>query len=288
MLLAFFFLARTGQAQDFIKGFSLKLMGGYGNMAVGDFNTVMEDLETLFSDIASLIGIEKEGEFKELNRGFECEGEFIMNLAGNFGIGIGAGYIQRKEKSEFSIKGGEPIVNLAYSLEPKFTAIPIKLSVHYFYPISSKVNIFLNGGIGYYFGTITYHTRVDMQWSPQEEEWEKEEIEVKDNALGFHGGLGFEYNVTENIAFFAEGAARHAKLKDWEGDYSSNYMDVLTEQSSGTLWYFEALGPSGLEKYYSGLEIKKEKPTGTNIKNARKAEGDLSGFSFRAGIRVKF
>jgi opacity protein-like surface antigen len=288
MVLTFLFLVGISQAQDFIKGFSVKLTGGYGTMAVGDFNTVMEGYDTLLNDIASILGLTREGELKEINWGFEYEGEFIMNLTENFGIGIGAGYIRRKEKSESSVKAA-PFFNLTFSGEPEITAIPIKLSAHYFFPVTSQVNVFLNGGIGYYFGKINYHLRSDIQVLDEPEESGKIEGEVKDNALGFHGGIGVEYNVAKNIAFFVEGAGRYAKLKDWEGDETQTLDSQIAEQKSGTLWYYEGLvSDFGTEKYYSSFELQEGKLTWPDIRNVRKAEGDLSGFSLRAGIRIKF
>ena len=69
MIFAFFFLTCTGigQAQDFIKGFSLKFTGGYGTMATGDYNTVGEDQEQYFDDykafLESWLGVQVSREF---------------------------------------------------------------------------------------------------------------------------------------------------------------------------------------------------------------------------------
>ena len=288
IVLTFFFLAGISHAQDFIKGFSVKLTGGYGTMAVGDFNTVMEGYDTLLNDIASTLELTREGELKEINWGFEYEGEFILNLTENFGIGIGTGYIRRKEESESSIKEAE-LFSLTFFGEPEITAIPIKLSAYYLFPVTSQVNVFVNGGIGYYFGKINYHFGSDIQVLAELGESGKIEGEVKDNALGFHGGIGIEYTVAKNIAFFVEGAGRYAKLKDWEGDETQTEDSQIAEQKSGTLWYYEGLvSDFGIEKYYSSFELQEKILTWPDVRNVRKAEGDLSGFSLRAGIRIKF
>jgi opacity protein-like surface antigen len=290
-LIVFFFLVMEIQAKDFPKGFSLKFTGGYGTMLIGDINVVLEDQENSYSDWASLPDATKEGEFKKLNRGFEYEGELIISLTEHFGIGIGAGYIQRAEPSKIAFELDTSVLYLNYdiSYSPELSAIPIKLSIYYYFPIVSRMNLFLNGGIGYYFGKLNYRSVWDMHMVY--EGWDSSDvrldsiIETKDNGIGFHGGIGFEYDVMKNLAFFVEGAGRYIKLKDWEGDsieyigvtYDDGTTEGTTETSSGTLWYYEVV-----------LKIQEEKPNGSNIRNVRKAEVDFSGFSFRIGLRVKF
>lgn len=287
-MIVFFSLVRGIQSENFIKGFSIKFTGGYGNMAVGDINAVLEGQENLFNYYSSVTGVAKEGEFKELNRGFEYECEFIIDIAEHFGIGIGAGYIQREQPNEFTIEMGEfnEYSYTSSSLNPKLSAIPIKLTFYYFFPISTRLNLFLNGGIGYYFGKINYSVRDEVQMG----DWQRvhlEEIEAQDNGLGFHGGIGFEFGVIKNLAFFMEGAGRYAKLKDWEGDetFTSN-GDV--ERSAGNLWHYGIPYGENGRKYFSWMDIEDEKPTGPDIRNVRRAEVDYSGFSFRFGLKIKF
>jgi hypothetical protein len=120
-------------------------------------------------------------------------------------------------------------------------------------------------------------------------------IETKDNGIGFHGGIGFEYDVMKNLAFFVEGAGRYVKLKDWKGD-STEYIEFssggptekTTETSSGTLWYYEYYPETHPDWPSYVLKIQEEKPVHSDYRNVRKAEVELSGFSFRIGFRVKF
>jgi hypothetical protein len=93
LVLSYFSIATICQAQDSNKRFSFKLTVGYGSMAVGDINSVLESQENYLGYAASL-GYTKEGELKELNRGgFEYESEFIIDITEHFSLGIGAGYI---------------------------------------------------------------------------------------------------------------------------------------------------------------------------------------------------
>jgi len=277
MMLTLFSLTGIGQAQ---KKFSLKLTGGYGTMSAGDINEMLSSLDTILTDLLS--GFTKEGSLEKIKWGLDFDGELIVDLTDNIGIGLGVGYIQRKKDSETIFM--EPLGTVTITGEPKITVIPIKLSAYYFYPIASRLNIFLNGGIGYYFGNITFGFGSDVS-AIEETFWTKNVIEAKDDGIGFHGGIGFEYNMAKNFAFFVEGAGRYTKLKNWEGDITITDSDGYTDKSSGTVWYYET---EFFGKYYPTIDVAKDKPTYPDIKNVRKFEGDLSGFSFRAGIRVKF
>jgi hypothetical protein len=182
-------MATMFQAQDSNKRFRFKLTVGYGSMAIGDINAVLKSQENFFSYLAS--GGTKDGEFKELNKGFEFEGEYIIDISEHFGLGIGAGYILRKEQSKVSL------CFMSSSHNHKISAIPIKVTAYYSAPIASKLNFYLSGGIGYYIGKINYNTLWEEHW--------------------WIPGFTFDY-----------------------------------------------------------------------IRNVRKAEGDFSGFSLRAGIKIKF
>lgn len=294
LVLTCFFLATICQAQDSKKRFSLKLTVGYGSMAVGDINTVLESQEN-YLDYAASLGYAKEGELKELNRGgFEYEGEFIINITERFGLGIGAGYIQRKEQTEASISS---VYNsVSFSHHPTISAIPIKITAYYSIPIASRLNSYLSGGIGYYIGKIDYNYIWEWREWLYEDTFAEAHYEIemgaKENAFGFHGGIGFEYDVKKNCAIFIEGIARYAKLNDWRGDRTTKSFGEIAEERSGPLWYYELLYPlisyPEPDQYLSLLIILEDKPTSPIIRNTRRAEGDFSGYSLRAGIKIKF
>lgn len=284
MVLFFFLLTRISHSQTKL---SFKAIGGYGNMSPGDLNAVISSWDALFIDIADLTGYTKEGATEKINWDFEFEGEFIVNLTKNIGIGIGTGYIQRKKDSNSSLKV-DTLGTITLNLEPKITATPIRLSVYYFYPLASQMNIFFNGGIGYYFGKIALSLKTEeSSLVLGYTYWNKMDYEVKDNGIGFHGGIGFEYNIVKNIAFFVEGSGRYAKLKDWEGDVTFTNSGGDTEKKSGTFWYYES-EYLFFSKYYSNAEIEEGKPTDPGFRNIRKFECDLSGLSIKAGLRIKF
>lgn len=285
-MILFFSLATVIRAQDFIKKFSLKFNGGLSTVVIGDYNTFIDAQDSYFDTYAVGLGITKEGELKRINVGIEFEGEIIMDLTENFGIGVGAGYLQISKDNETSLKQ-ELLGKVTYFDGPKFTAIPANLSLYYFYPVASSMNLFLNGGVGYYFGKATSSSRLDYELIGELSEWAKSEGEFKDQGLGFHGGIGLEFMIGSNIGLFIEGKGRYCKLKSWEGNSTNTDSDGFTEKNSGTLWLVEELDPD-TDVWFYQIKLEEQEPSGPNIRNVRKFEGDLSGFSIRAGIRIKF
>lgn len=281
-----FLLASTGNAQDFLKRFSLKLTGGYGNIAGGDVNDVVDGVNSQLADLSAIAGLPTLGEMENAKWGLDLEGELVFSLSKNFGVSLGAGYLVRKIDSLVEIRL-EPIISGSFLWEPKYTVIPITLSGYYYLPVASKANVFFKGGIGYYFAKINFTTREELVIPGELNEWNQNDGEAKDNGFGFHGGLGFEYNISRSVALYAEGIGRYVNFKDWEVDNTYRDSSGYTLKQSGAFWYEEEFdGSTG--RYYPSLTISEQRPSSPWVRNARKAEIDLSGLSFRIGVRIRF
>lgn len=288
ILLTIFLSSNWSQAGAFFKGFSLKLHGGYGYLSVGDLNTVSENWITNTQNRwnPSIV----EGKFNKFNQGLEFGGEFLVNLTKNLGLGVGVEQILRNKSSliwMYKLDDSGPLIPMywTYYDEAKLSALAVKLSAYYsFFPIS-WLSISLQAGLGYYFGKI-HNVHLDNYFFDQIVDfgvwgftlghsriYHPHEIDVEDNALGFHGGIGFEFNVTDNFFFFIEGIGRSIKLNDWEGDEAE-------WPKKGKLYYVEF--ESG-DTYFYVWET--TPPFGIL---ARKAIIDLTGVSFKAGIKIKF
>jgi opacity protein-like surface antigen len=281
-ILLFTIFMTTGMSQA--QGFRLKLTGGYGTVTTGDYNAFGDGMDRLLVIIEGL-GASTEGEFNKINYGFEYEAEFILSLPAGLGVGVGVGYIQRSKMTELSASL-PPLDSASASIDPKITAIPINLSAYYFTPGVVPLKFFAYGGIGYYFGKMTTTLREE---STPPSFWSQQDIELKDQGFGLHGGVGVEYNVAPKIAFFIEGRARYCNLKDWYGDGTYEDSDGSTDLDVGSLWYLEELDQNyGSGEWFPGIVLSADRPTGVGIRDARKFEVNLSGVSLRTGIRIKF
>ncbi|MCK4827830.1 outer membrane beta-barrel protein [bacterium] len=258
--------------------FSLKFTVGYGNISIGDYNTFGEGLEIYFNDLKDVFGGETIGEFERLNLGFEYSGEVMLKISKVFNIGVGVDYIQRSSKSEFAIHTAFMEYH-SYTIEPYFRAIPIKASVYYFIPIIKPLKLFLNAGVGYYFGKMTNTTRIETLNS-----WSETKFDVKDRAVGFHGGVGLEIEFIPRLILFLEGKARYCILKSWEGEETYQDSDGFSDLRRGTLFFYQMKHDPDTGNLYPTISMDVV-PIGIYPKYFA---FDLSEFSLRAGIRIRF
>ena len=283
-LLFVFLMTSPGVAQDSYKKFTLKVSGGYGSISGGDLTTVAAGLNDQLADIARLAGASTSGEIKNAKWGPEFEGEFVYNFTERWGIGLGVGYIRKSIESGAQLQIGT-YAGISIDWEPVYKVIPITLNGYYNFPVASKANAYVKGGVGYYFATWDYKIR-------QENElvgitiWEENEGSAKDSGLGFQGGLGFEYSLSDSVALFVEGSGRLVNLKNWDVE-NVNRNALGTDSETGTFWYVEEY-EEDTGKYYPSLELSDAEPLDPDYRNVRKAEISLSGVVFKVGVKFYF
>ncbi len=284
VVLCFFLVSSQGLAQDSYKKFTLKVSGGYGSFSGGDLTTITDGINEQVDDIARLAGASTTGEIKAPKWGSAFEGEFIYSLTESFGIGLGVGYIRKTIKSDVQLQIGN-YAEISFEFEPGYKVVPITLNGYYNFPVASKINAYVKGGVGYYFGTFDYQIR-------QEDTllgvtvWEENEGSANDSGLGFQGGLGLEYSLSDSVALVLEGAGRYVSLKNWDVE-DVKRTALGTDTSRGTFWYVEQYD-EGLGQHYPSLDISEEEPTDPDYRNVRKLEIDLSGIVFKLGVKFSF
>lgn len=282
-IMAFIFFALSGAAQaQLFKEYSFKFSGGYGDIAVGDYNPLAESLNAQWNDTAALYGLSPEGEFDKQDIGYEYEGELTLSLSENFAIGIGGGYIKRHKISEVTVSA--PGLSIEGVLDPKTTsyAIPV-INAYYFLPVASSVNIFLTAGGAYYQSTTRTTYRIETQVLGADPVIERTEIECKKGSFGVHGAVGLDVDVLPNFSFFVEGRARYAKMPEWKSMLGGRFG--LT---AGAVLYSIEKFDETTGKWYKSVDLSVTEPTGSDIRNAEEFEVDLSGICLRLGIRIKF
>lgn len=294
MICVLLLLTGSGQAKGFIRGLSLRLSGEYGTTRIGDLNTFAQArndyLDAYVKELNLALGeedrIKKEGNLKELMTGIDLEAELMLNVFDSFAIALGAGYIQRSKKSEMRLLDSETdIYNESY--DPAITALPVHLSLYYFFDILPSMKIFFKAGVDYYFAKSTSTFNLDSHEPAANPQSETYEADIKDQGYGYHGGFGYEFVLGSRFSFFVEAKARYGKLKNWKGDSRYNDANGNPQEVSGTMWHFEAYD-AVTDAYYAKNYISEQMPEDSNIQNARKFECDFSGVSFKLGIRIKF
>lgn len=155
--------------------------------------------------------------------------------------------------------------------------MPFKLGLYYSLFSNSKINILLNSGFGYYGIDISERREVKIlpiyRYSAETfiRYWEAN----SNGSVGFHGGIGFEYNISDHLAIVCECQARYVKISNIKGS---------TNGTKGTLFLYNDVYSRIIPtSEHLDLGIFERKPDPT----FDKAVIDLSGFSLRVGIRIK-
>jgi len=263
---------------DFFQGIglSVKLTGGLNYFSGGDIDKGTRGLCDLNADYISSIGYTvRRKEIKHFHRGYDITADIIFNLKPQVGIGLGVGYIHANERNFIIFSGGLGDIH-RLDMVPTISAVPIRLGLFFTLPIHRLVNVSFNGG------TALYLTKYCYVMSTPLGNMESLYYKASAKGLGFHGGIGFEVNLSPRAAFVIEGQGRYAKITNFKGTAkSSKYIlyDYIGSEEKGVLYYLEG-------QKYPSLAILEEEPYG--YKTVRKATFDFSGFIFRAGIKIKF
>lgn len=263
---------------EFFKKINIKLTSGMGYFNGGDINRVAEFWNLYFPFYKNYKG--REGKVKELHYGGEMELETLFKISGSIEIGLGIGAL--KAESKINIKAypgwfGAKGYTSGY-FNPEIEAIPIKLNCYYLFPLSSRTSLFLKGGLGYYSTKMKFYRKIENTIEGYPEGLARND-EVNDEGIGFHGGVGIYYRLWKKIEIVIEGEGRVLKLNKLKGKEVYEYWEESRYRRyvyEGYLNYIETLIDYALwrDLWMHPLKL-------------RNAELDLSGFSLRAGIRIR-
>jgi len=249
----------------------LRLLAGMNYLSGGDINKGDNPWIGLFA----MAGYSMET--KPVHLGFDFGGDIIINLTPKIGIGFGVGYIQGAKTSELTVSNGE---EGTFTNKPKISAVPIKLGLFFNIPLSEVMNVVFNVGGGLYLAKYSCNFRVEENGG-----WAELNQETNASGLGFHGGIGLEFNLAPNIAFVIEGQGRYAKFGGFEGTCESSGDIEDSGKFEGTLYYYEWREDG---KIYPTVFVSSQRPPGSVFSNVREAKVDFSGFTLMAGIKIKF
>jgi len=294
LVLSLVFLSRIAspeETENFEPRLSIKLSGGLSYMLGGGINTHLKSYDDYLSAMTDYEG----DKIRRLQYIPEFEGELRWDITSKFAVSVGIGYISGKNKSYLEYEGPFPFQTSSnptqqYFLKPEAKTVPLKLGIYYTLSLSPGINLFLNSGFGYYFSKCSlYKKHISSSWSIFQIYYTKEEqYDVRADSLGFNGGIGFEYDIANNLVIVLEIQGRYAKAKNLKGNKLFSVWDVSYMEEEGTLYIGERdMTDEGYGKYCPDLMISQSTPSGDEYRNIREAVLDFSGFSLRVGIRIK-
>ncbi|MCJ7612842.1 MAG: outer membrane beta-barrel protein [Candidatus Aminicenantes bacterium] len=260
-------------------GVKIKLYGGYGYLLGGDLNSGTEGLSNIWMDPLRGAGYTIDGSFQPAHLGLNFGGDVIVMFNSVMGLGFGADSLKASKDSTITATYG--MTSLRSILKTEASAIPLKVSLYFCIPAGAGFSMNLHFGAGYYMAKMSNSVRFEegagfLEYANT----------AKANGIGFHGGLGFEFDLSANIGLFIEAQGRYAKLGGFKGD--SNIMSNYdTEHESGTLYYFEEEG--WIPQFYPVILVQATAPTPDPwVRNIREAKIDFSGGTVLGGIVFRF
>lgn len=273
------FLLATGIAFSQV---SIKLTGGMAYILANDLNKGLQGENDFLTNEATYVS----GEYNKLHMGMNFGGEIIFNFSPNAGIGMGAEYSQIGKEStlDYTI---DIFGQFSEVLNLNIKVIPITLNFYYYIPAGSSIKFYLKVGAGYYI------TKFNMEDSLNAFSLginTRDSLKVSKGTIGFQGIFGIEFLASEQISFVVEAGGRYAKLSELTGDWTRKGIDSgvpVYKSGTGSLWYYEWT-PLFSRHTYPGIGISDREPSAINVTNVRKASLDLTGFSVKAGLKIRF
>lgn len=278
-------------------GFSIKLTYGTNRYSWGDINKCLESFNNneLFEYMRSYFPELISGKIIKLdNFASDWEAELRIDIIRRFALSLAISEtIIRKNESSLTYIDrhliGDQISAWTYRPEVKVST-PVKLGIYYTLPVISKININFNAGIGYYSAKVSEYMRYEITFVSGETDWTVFDWETNARRLcGFHGGIGLEFSLIKNFALVVEVQRRYVKLKDLKGIWQAEgkHSGGIHEKK-GTLYYYN-MWDFGIGTRYDNLKVWETPPDFSiwDMRDIRKAVLDLTGYSFRVGIRIR-
>ena len=285
--------------KGFKRGFSLKVSYGTGYYYWGDLNKHLESYNN-----SSVFKLTREhfpelitGEIRELKNFIpDWEVELRVDVGRRFAVSLAtsSSVHQKNENSitckERSYMGERETV--AYLKPQAEVSMPIRLGIYYTLPFIPRLNIIFNLGIGYCSARISeYRYEKVTTFYPgsayKSIDWETRYWETEPKgAIGVHSGIGVEFCPNKRFSFLVEIQGRYLKINNLKGTVQSE-TETASKATEGNLYSYEygTWSTWFRGKNYNDLTIWREPPYGWG--DIRKAVLDLSGFSLRAGIRIR-
>jgi hypothetical protein len=337
-------IAPRSGAGDIRFGFSLS--GGMGNIDGGDFNKYILGQNNLVADYNDYWGEDFYTiDWKEMKWLPKFGGEVFARFGKYFGVGLGVEFISKSNPGAWEYgyddtwtdyysgfyRVFDDYYHSWYTIDQKLSVIPITLSFYGYLPMGPQAEAYVKAGLGYYLGTFTTDMTVDTEyiyndnwyynngaeWDPHyHETGESTSLYTLDatcNTLGFHFGAGFNFNVSNNIAVFAEAFYRIVNFKDWQGTgtYDVEWVDrwgwtnfthsndlpatdsgSYSDSTTGRLWSYDDIWDyldTGSYLTYWLYEAGNEPEEYSGwTENVRPTEFNLNGFTFKVGIKISF
>lgn len=262
----------------------LRIHGGFSRLAAGDVNTGSSGLIEFYKLFAEYGDAVSEGGYEPLHGGYDVGADAVFPLGKRFGVGLGVGFLRSAGEAEMTLTAPDSEA-LVFDGGSVLSAFPIRLGLFYSLPLVGKLRLTANAGGAFYAG-LRFKDRFHMEAGTQEITGTRTSLARN---LGFQGGLGLEYDVSERTGVFVEFQGRYARFKNFGS--VSVYL-APTEGGSDTRegrLYLRSQTLSEDPPIAFNTWIYTDTPPTPNPPALvfREPKFDLSGFCLQAGFRIR-
>jgi len=254
---------------------------GIGLFQTNDLNNYIDYLASVYDDPTDYF------DWKKTNLCMNFGLEAIYQISRSFGIGLGVGYLQYGSSGKYGWDDGDEYSHHEYNYTIR--AVTIQANLYQSFSLGRNFSLLLTGGGDAFFSFLNVKENWDRDyWEVFYIPWEfywidhyegNDDYEDRYNglSLGFHAGILFQIDLSPRVALVFGSQFQWARLTDFSWKEHLYNGKSSSETEEGTLWFYDY--PKG-SKYFSILT---NPPTNENY---HKANFDLSGISFRAGIKI--
>ena len=256
----------------------LTLWLGGRHTTVGDLNDGAEGLARYYE---SRLAAAADGDVEALHFGYLLGAEARILLAPRFHMSAGVEHSSGEVTSSVVYKEGS--MEASYATKPWFQATPISLALLY-YPLPF---LYVKAGLDYTFARCAYFYRFSYP-DPDEgtELWQEWTGKASASGFGYQAGLGLDWPLGSRISLIAEATYRHCRLADLEGE--DDYRESTGYESREPGMLYRILATAGGAETFPLVFIRDREPREAGVVDSRRAELDLSGYSLKLGLRVRF
>jgi len=279
-LFLFLLVLSIGAAQGNSMEFSLKVAGGVNFINPQEVNVVLQSWEEYWITRAEIVKNWNYlgGQVSPMKMGWDFEVELIFSFTPRLAIGLSSGYIFSDVSEGATALTIEKVLGTFDHVKPtKMSAIPLIFSGYYIQPVNSSLSLFLRAGGGPIWAK--YFERDGTKKIDAESYSYPQSISASAQGQIYLLGLGVAVETESGISFFIEGTWRKSTVIGFSGENK--------QEETGALTYVEEY-QSSYELWQAKYQIFAEPPSGENYREVKQGTIDLSGYSVKLGLVIKF
>jgi len=201
--------------------------------------------------------------------------ELAWRIDARWTIGLGADYLRGANGGRAEL-GGTDVIETA-ATKPSARVVPVKVIAR-FYP---GAGFYVRGALGLYAVKAGYLFRREGAGA-----WEQWKGSASTTGLGGEAAFGGEWDIAPRTLLFLEAGLRMASVDGLTGQNSYTNSDGRSVREAGTLYDYRQAADGG--NAYPMVLVQAAPPSGTGISDARRTRVNVSGTSFRIGVRYRF